>query len=134
MSGSIAAKVREYKERYPFLYCEAKGCLWRIRNADGDTISICKKHGTPSQEKQPMDDSTRKYLEGVAVSMAESEAKYALSLMTVQERRGFNTGEPQHQEFVRRFLRPVEELAPSLETLRWLDNVDGCRNAARTGI
>lgn len=80
-----------------------------------------------------IDDKARKYLEDIAWSMAESEAKATLALMTPRERQGFNNGEPHHAEFVRRFLRSVEELEPSLGGFRWIDNVDGCRDAARTG-
>ena len=77
-----------------------------------------------------MDDSTRKYLEGIAWKLAESEARYALAFMTAQERQGFNNGELRHDEFVRRYLRPIEELEPTIEGFRWIDNVDGCRVGA----
>lgn len=39
---SIAAQVREQKERRPEMYCRAPGCLFRIQTRNGATP--CPKH------------------------------------------------------------------------------------------
>lgn len=51
MSG-VAEKVRTYKELHPSEYCAVKGCLWRIRDREGNTISECKKH--PPKKEIPI--------------------------------------------------------------------------------
>lgn len=50
--GQIAAKVRSYKELHPELYCPVKDCLWRIKDAEGNVISECRKH-SPQSMKGP---------------------------------------------------------------------------------
>jgi hypothetical protein len=44
MSRSIAATVREAKERRPADYCTAPGCLWRVKTNAPHSDRPCPKH------------------------------------------------------------------------------------------
>lgn len=48
--GQVAAKVRSYKELHTSEYCAVKGCLWRIRDREGNPISVCRKHPVKQKE------------------------------------------------------------------------------------
>lgn len=54
--GQVAEKVRSYKELHPSEYCPVRGCLWRITDREGNTISECRKH--PLRTVTPASNST----------------------------------------------------------------------------
>ena len=45
--GQVVASVVAEKKMHPERFCESPRCLWRIRNAEGKTISVCPRQHTP---------------------------------------------------------------------------------------
>lgn len=51
----VAAKVAREKEANPDRFCRIKGCLWRVRHADGRETP-CRKHASYAREAKLIEE------------------------------------------------------------------------------